>query len=255
MKQKKKHYYKETNSQNAPLKLPYDVEIEKVVLFCLLSGRCEEAIIDKLDAACFHDPLHAKIFKALKVIYEANGSLQNIPSTVLLDMINMTSQELKEYFSEITVVKPENMEYFILILKELKLRRVIISGCKDLIAKAYNDRYNPFDLIEDSSKMASRAKDASVDRARKQDTEDWFVKPDDPKADKYKVLKGKRDGWSDYCKINDVFVNERDMMKMGYQRVSLPREKKDKEDPSRGQDVVYRRTTKNGNVDLRFIRK
>lgn len=254
MKQKQKHYYHETNSHNTPMKLPYDQEIEKVVLFCLLSGRCEEAIIDKLDAACFYDPLNVKIYKVIKALHDSNGSIQKTSGTDFLEMINMKSQELKEHFSNLTG-RPEDMGYYILHLHNLKMRRIIISDCEELKKKALDDTYDPINLIDDCEKMTIRVKEAGVDWTCMQDMEDWFIKPDDPKADKYKVMKGKRDGWSDYCTINGVNVNERDMLSMGYQRVSLSREKKDKEDPSKGQDVVYRMATKNGNVDLRFIRK
>ena len=54
----------------------------------------------------------------------------------------------------------------------------------------------------------------------KEDTEDWYVSPDDPS--RYRVQKGKN-GMPDYCQMDGKFVSEPKMLFMGYRRISIPK--------------------------------
>lgn len=197
-------------------------DIEKVVLRLILSGKGEKEIFARLDANCFYIPDNSTMFTVAKDLYDEYGT---VPSGMFCEKIGAPPEKVKEYLSDSSSFS-EHLDYYIKILQLLKLRRAVVWESVTMIANAMDDHYNVDELMDDCEKYSERVKSRGVTRIKDPNMEDWYAMDGDPSAEKYLVKKGKN-GWSDYCVVNNKFVSESQMIDRGFKRISLPRERKE----------------------------
>lgn len=202
------------------LEEPAAIDIEKVILFQLLSGKFEKEIFDGLDADCFYLPDHVAMFSAARELYEKSGS---VPGRCIYEMTGTFPDKMKEYLSK-SSLSLLHLEYFIKILQFMKLRRAVIWESVAMIANAMDEHYNVDELANDCERYSERVKSRGVTRIKDPNKEDWYAKDGDPAAERYLVRKGKN-GWSDYCIVDSKIVSEPQMINLGFKRISLPVEK------------------------------
>lgn len=197
-------------------------DIEKVVLRLVLSGKGEKEIFARLDANCFYIPEHSTMFTVAKDLYNECGA---VPSGMFCEKIGTSPEKVKEYLSD-SFAFSEHLDYYIKILQLLKLRRSVVWESVTMIANAMDDHYDVDELMDDCETYSERVKSRGVTRIKDPNMEDWYAMDGDPFAEKYLVKKGKN-GWSDYCVVNNKFVSESQMIDRGFKRISLPIERKD----------------------------
>ncbi len=201
---------------------PLALDVEMHVLNVVLSGICEKEIFSSLDADCFCRPDHAGMFTAAKELYDEMGS---VPYNRFCEKIGSSPEKVKEYFGDYKP-SPAHLEFYIKLLQQFKLRRAVIWESVAMITKATDDNYNVDVLADDCENYVERVKGRGVMRIKDPNTVDWYALGGDSSAEKYLVRKGKN-GWSDYCVVDNKFVSETQMFTRGFKRISLPIETKD----------------------------
>jgi len=204
------------------LEEPAAADVEKIVLRLILSGKGEEEIFAGLDANCFYIPDHSAMFTMAKELYDEYGT---VPGGQFCERIGVSLEKIKEYLGD-SFSFSEHLDYYIKILQLMKLRRSVVWESVTMIANAMDNYYNVDDLMDDCEKYNERVKSRGVMRIKDPNMADWYAMGGDPSAEKYLVKKGKN-GWSDYCVVNNKFVSESKMIDRGFKRISLPIEKKD----------------------------
>ena len=201
---------------------PAAVDLEKVVLRLVLSGKGEKEIFAGLDANCFYLPDHAAMFAAAKALYDEFGT---VPGGSFCEKIGASPEKVKEYLGDSTSF-PEHLDYYIKILQFMKLRRAVVWESVSMIANAMDEHYDIDELVDDCERYSERVKSRGVTRIKDPNMEDWYALGGDPSAEKYRVKKGKN-GWSDYCVFENKFASESQMINRGFKRISLPIERKE----------------------------
>ena len=195
--------------------IPKDVDLERAVINHLLAGVDIEYPLDRLDEDCFTDP-------NLKEIFYAAAELFRSQANVTAEQVFARLQQNASDYSPFTQT---HIEYYTRILHFFKVRRLILRKCLRFIEMVQSDKDNIDTLIDEWANTAEYLKAdrepswQDADQA-KEDTEDWYVSPDDPS--RYRVQKGKN-GMPDYCQMDGKFVSEPKMLFMGYRRISIPK--------------------------------
>ena len=218
MKQRDKYVWDKVDSI-LNLSEPFDIDLEKVVLNCVLSGEGEKDIFAGLDPGCFYLPKHAAMFEVARELYNSFGSVKSAPLAGLCNRLQTTPEKLKEYFEGVAYL-PDALEFYLKILRMLKIRRAVIYESVVMIAKAVDNNYNVDDLVDDCDGFAKRVKSRGVTRIKDPSTVEWFAKDGNPEAEKYLVKRGK-EGRPDYCLKDGKFVSEPSMLRLGFQRISI----------------------------------
>lgn len=218
----KQSYILESIDSILQLKEPAAADVEMVVLRLILSGKGEKEIFARLDAKCFYIPEHSTMFTVAKDLYNECGT---VPSGLFCEKIGTSPEKVKEYLIDSSSFS-KHLDYYIKLLQLLKLRRSIVWESVTMIANAMDDYYNVDELMDDCEKYSERVKSRGVTRIKDPNMVDWYAKDGDPAAERYLVRKGKN-GWSDYCVVDNKFVSEAQMINRGFKRISLPIEGKD----------------------------
>jgi hypothetical protein len=218
----KQAYIEDSVDSILQLEEPAAVDVEKNVLRLVLSGKCEKEIFAGLDANCFYIPDHSAMFAAAKELYDEFGT---VPGGRFCEKIGASPEKVKEYLSDSSPF-PDHLDYQIKILQYMKLRRAVVWESVTMIANAMDEHYYIDDLVDDCEKYSERVKSRGVTRIKDPNMEDWYALGGDPSAEKYLVKKGKN-GWSDYCVVDNKFVSETQMINRGFKRISLPIERKE----------------------------
>lgn len=204
------------------LRLPAEIEMEKLILSLILSGRQQKEIFSGLDSGCFYVPEHSKMFVAAAELYEAKGT---VPFDEFCAKVDSSYEKLKE---EIDFREEnedfQNLCFVIPFLQLLKIKRAVVFESVNMIYNALDNYYDGDDLIDDCNTFGERVKQRGVTRIKDPNLEDWFVRDAGSHQEKYLVKKGKN-GLPDYCAKDGKFVSEPKMFLMGYKRVSIPKAK------------------------------
>lgn len=195
--------------------IPKDVDLERAVINHILAGVEIEEAMNKIDEFCFTTQQHSEIFLAASVLFRSQGTLT---ADQVFDRLQLEASDYRPFTQT-------HIEYYVRVLRYFRVRRLILSKCLRFIEMVQSDKDNIDTLIDE---WANTAEYLKADREPSwqdtnqgmQDTEDWYVSPDD--STRYLVLKGKK-GLSDYCMKDGKFLSEPKMLFMGYRRVSLPK--------------------------------
>lgn len=104
---------------------PYNTDLEKSVLGCLLLGKLDYIV--KLNESDFLNEVNKTVFKAILYMYNKK---QDIDIISVSDTLKKRIENSLEYISNLTdfVASPENMEHYIASLKMYSMRRDIINA-------------------------------------------------------------------------------------------------------------------------------
>lgn len=195
--------------------IPKDVDLERAVINHILAGVEIEEAMNKIDEFCFTTQQHSEIFLAASDLFRSQGTLT---ADQVFERLQMEASDYRPFTQT-------HIEYYVRVLRYFRVRRLILSKCLRFIEMVQSDKDNIDTLIDEWANTAEYLKAdrepswQDADQA-KEDTEDWYISPDD--STKYLVLKGKK-GLSDYCMKDGKFLSEPKMLFMGYRRVSLPK--------------------------------
>ena len=116
--------------------LPNNPEIEKSVLGCLLMDKQDYAI--KLSELDFMSEVNRAIFKAIRKLYDSKSVIDIITVSDSLDIDNAIGivADLSNY-----IASPENIEYYIGILKTYTMRREVIKAAIKAKELAESERF------------------------------------------------------------------------------------------------------------------
>ena len=195
--------------------IPKDVDLERAVINHILAGVEIEEAMNKIDEFCFTTQPHSEIFLAASDLFRSQGTLT---ADQVFDRLQLEASDYRPFTQT-------HIEYHVRVLRYFRVRRLILSKCLRFIEMVQSDKDNIDTLIDEWANTAEYLKAdrepswQDADQA-KEDTEDWYVSPDDPS--RYRVQKGKN-GMPDYCQKDGKFVGEPKMLSMGYRRVSIPK--------------------------------
>jgi len=125
--------------------LPNNPEIEKSVLGCLLMGKLDYVL--KLSELDFMSEVNRQIYKTIRELYEHKSTVDEFTVSDALDIDNALEivAGLASYVST-----PENMEYYMGILKTYTMRREIIKASMKAKEMAEGERFeNAVELKSD----------------------------------------------------------------------------------------------------------
>jgi len=216
--------------------LPKASDIERSVLSALVHGEQQKKIIDMLDDTCFcckvKDLDNALVFNEASRMFAQN---QSIVITDLSKQLGLDASEILTSYPTSCLCSDKYIDYYIKILKDLKLLRKIVCESLNLLEQALQNDI-PIDDYPDMFQSVTDGIRENLEKTHPMDegilngppNNDWYVNRKNPK-EKYKVMPGKN-GWGDYCWIDGKSVNEKMMLRNGYQRISLPVGKTTKEE-------------------------
>jgi len=121
--------------------------------------------LELLNECDFHPEKHRKIFIAMREMHAEGAPIDLVPLNETLRTKNwLESVGDSPYLVEIgeCTCAPENIEYYIKILREKAALRQLIEAADKLQSSAYQDEENPDKLIEKTEKTLFKIKEASV---------------------------------------------------------------------------------------------
>jgi len=136
--------------------LPNNKQLECDVLgACILEKHAYPRVSDILKEETFHDSANKHIFKAVNKLYSTDTPIDTI--TVIEKL--KSSKKINEAGGLSNVValtnrvtQSENIVYWSRLLKQLEIRRKLITVTKDIAVKAYDDSNDAFELLNDLNK-------------------------------------------------------------------------------------------------------
>lgn len=208
--------------------LPKASDIERSVLSALVHGEQPKMIIDMLDDTCFcckvKDLDNAVVFKEASRLF---AQKKTIELGNLSNQLGIDASEISAHYPAPCMCSDKYIDYYILILKGMKIQRKIVCESLNLLEQALqndipiDDYPDMFQSVTDGIRE-DLEKIHPIDKGMSNEppSNDWYVNKKNPEK-KFKVMPGKN-GWGDYCWIDGKSVNEKKMLRNGYQRISLP---------------------------------
>jgi len=133
---------------------PQAVDVEKFVLGAMLIDKeAAPKVLELLDATCFYNPTHQKIFQAMMALFEKGDPIDAI---TLVEELRRRGQlnaaEDPVYITELTMgaTSSANVEYHSRIVLEKSLMRNLISSSSEVLSRAYNDTEDALDLLDEA---------------------------------------------------------------------------------------------------------
>lgn len=212
--------------EDVPVEAPVpfsDTNVERAVLSCILENERVEYIFGNSDSS-FFTGRNTEVFEEAFKQYKEHGSVRK---GEVASRLSLAPEWMAERYS--MKDRADLLDYYIPILKGLKVRRYIFGKAVELQSLVEYDN-TPLEEVSRLCKdlheyMTAVTGDWPKAREEKVRGEDWYVLAGNESATKYRVCPGK-DGRSDYCWIDGKSVSEHAMLHNGYCRMRLPVEEK-----------------------------
>lgn len=150
-------------------KPPQALDVEEAVLGAmLLEPSCVDQAMEELTAACFYDPKHSMIFRAMSALTQEHTSIDIITvSAKLREQGNLEAVGGSVVLANLSekVGSAAHIEYYVKILKQKTIQRDLITASYDILKDAFDDSVKVDDLID---KAQTKVYDAIQSNVRKE---------------------------------------------------------------------------------------
>jgi replicative DNA helicase len=145
---------------------PQAIDLECAVLGGLIIDRKgrDEAMMILKDPAVFYKDHHSQIFTAIKSLYDEGSDVDLLTVDRRLDRMGVRGSIPQGYLAELSmsITSSAHIETHCRLLLQYYLKRMIIAVNSQMIAQAYNEQNDVFELIENWQKQFDKIADVTT---------------------------------------------------------------------------------------------